>query len=150
MQALEVAKYVVNLCLEQGRPISNLQLQKILYFANIFYIMRKNTPLIKDDFQAWKFGPVIPEVYREYSIYANAPIIPFYKENPDIDHKKMQIVKKLIINLSATEPWRLVELSHLKNGAWDRTYKDGAGNREIIASQLIYDEAEYHKGVSQK
>lgn len=141
MQALEVAKYIVNLCLEQGRPISNLQLQKIMYLAHVFYIMKEQENLIDDAFEAWRLGPVIPEVYEKYSIYAGAPIIPFYKDEANIDSEKIRVVEKLIINLSAKKPWKLVELTHLKDGAWDKTYKNGEGNRKEIESNLIWSEA---------
>ena len=141
MRGLEVARYIVNLCLEHDRPVSNLRMQKILYLAHVYYIMKQNKPLIKDDFEAWLIGPIIPEVYREYSIYAGAPIIPFYKEDADIDTEKIKVVEKLIINLSAKKPWELVELTHMDGGAWDKTYRDGHGNREVIPLTRIYEEA---------
>lgn len=141
MRGLEVAKYIVNLCLKHGRPVSNLRLQKIMYLANVYYIMKQNKPLIEDDFEAWKIGPIIPEVYWEYSIYANAPIIPFYKEDADIDSEKIKVVENLIINLSATEPWRLAEICYRKDGAWSRTHRNGHGNREAIPLTRIYEEA---------
>lgn len=141
MRGLEVARYIVNLCLKHGRPVSNLRMQKIMYLAHVYYITKQNKPLIKDDFEAWNIGPIIPEVYWEYSIYASAPIIPFYKEDADIDSEKIKVVEKLIINLSAKKPWTLVELTHLKDGAWDRTYRNGQGNREVIPLTRIYEEA---------
>ena len=142
MKALEVAKYVVKLCLGHGRPVSNLQLQKILYLAHVFYIMKTGEGLIEDSFEAWRLGPVIPDVYEEYSIYAGAPII-FCEEDEDmdIDPNKIEVVRNLIANLSAEKPWRLVELTHKKGGAWDKTYMDGRGNRNVINPRLIYMEA---------
>ena len=47
-------------------PISNLQLQKILYYLQVYFIQHEGIPLFEDEIEAWQFGPVIPEVYYEY------------------------------------------------------------------------------------
>ena len=47
MKALDLAKYVILISYQTGYPVSNLQLQKILYFANMFYIKKNNKSLIK-------------------------------------------------------------------------------------------------------
>ena len=64
-KAIDVAKYIVNKCIDDGYPISNLQLQKILYFIQRYYL-QKDDQLFDDDFEAWQFGPVIPAVYYKF------------------------------------------------------------------------------------
>ena len=82
MKALEVAKYVVTKCKKDEYPISNLQLQKILYYIQHDFLKKNNKPLFDDDFEAWKFGPVVPSVYYEYS-YLGA--LKIYEEYDDYD-----------------------------------------------------------------
>ncbi|MGN8398370.1 Panacea domain-containing protein [Helicobacter pylori] len=62
MKALDAAKILINLSLDNQKPITNLKLQKMLYIAQA----ESDSKLIKEDFQAWDYGPVIPDVYRNF------------------------------------------------------------------------------------
>ena len=64
--AHNVAIYIINWCLDHNVPITNLKLQKLLYFVQGEYSRAKGTRLIGDDFYAWQLGPVVPKVYAEY------------------------------------------------------------------------------------
>lgn len=47
-----VAKYIVNRCVKSGTPISNLQLQKILYFVQMAFLKKLDKPCFSDDIEA--------------------------------------------------------------------------------------------------
>ena len=69
--ALDIAKWFLNINraqmnFEDSEYITNLKLQKLLYYAQGYYLARKNDPLFKEDFIAWEHGPVIRKVYDEY------------------------------------------------------------------------------------
>jgi len=49
-----------------GDLISNLKLQKLLYYAQAWHLVNFDVPLFGDSIEAWDFGPVIPNVYRQY------------------------------------------------------------------------------------
>lgn len=51
------------------RNITNLKLQKLLYYAQGKYMAKYNKPLFNEEIQAWKHGPVVPEIYRKYSSF---------------------------------------------------------------------------------
>ena len=55
--------------------ISNIKLQKLLYFSWLEYYKRTGEPLFDEGFQAWRYGPVLPCVYYEY--WCNAANILF-------------------------------------------------------------------------
>lgn len=72
---MDVARYVINYSNDRGISISNLKLQKLLYFIQAYYLgVKKGDACFREDFQAWNFGPVIPEVYREYKNYGSSNI----------------------------------------------------------------------------
>nr|DAM94001.1 MAG TPA: hypothetical protein [Caudoviricetes sp.] len=144
MKALEVAKYVVTKCKKDEYPISNLQLQKILYYIQHDFLKKNNKPLFDDDFEAWKFGPVVPSVYYEYS-YLGA--LKIYEEYDDYD-KIIQNLGDNILLINSTvckkrniDPWTLVSETHAKGKAWDIIFKDGAGFGDVIPKQQIKDNA---------
>lgn len=139
MKAFDVSSYIINLCIDKGEPLTNLKLQKILYFTHLFYLKKTGTKLITDKpFQAWKFGTFIEDVFKKYSIYAGAPII-FKEKSPEIT-LDVPNIDTLIINLSNKNS-ELVKLNQIKNGAWDKTYRGGFGDKAIIKDELILKEA---------
>ena len=65
--AMDIAKYAVNRQYKSNRPISNLQLQKILYFLQIVFTSKTGHLLFSDQFEAWPYGPVIRDVYVKFA-----------------------------------------------------------------------------------
>ncbi|MDR1284955.1 MAG: DUF4065 domain-containing protein [Campylobacteraceae bacterium] len=137
--AMDVAKYAISKCQEDNHPITNLQLQKMLYYIQYFFLVKTEEPLFDDDFEAWKFGPVISNVYYEYRIYGALPIdldgnkIEF--NNINIEDKKL--LDYVIEKTRVMYPWRLVEQSHAKGKAWDSVFMDGFGAGDIIEKMDI-------------
>lgn len=57
--------------IDEGKFVTQMKLQKLVYFAQGYHLAKYNTPLIKEDFQAWKFGPVVPEIYEDFKLYGS-------------------------------------------------------------------------------
>lgn len=117
--AQDIADYIVQYCNSKGEPISNLQLQKILYFVWIDYYKQNKEYLFDEEFNAWKLGPVIISVYNRYCVYGGMPIVSYsHREFPELDESLGELIDKYR-SMSATE---LVNLSHAKDGAWNEIY----------------------------
>lgn len=68
-QIFDTANYILSKC----PKISNMKLQKIIYYSHIDYLLKTNTPLIDTNIypiEAWIYGPVIRELYMEFSKYS--------------------------------------------------------------------------------
>ena len=57
-----------------GERLTNLKLQKLLYYQQGFHLAFFDTPLFSDSVEAWMYGPVIPSVYEEYSSYGSSSL----------------------------------------------------------------------------
>lgn len=67
--ASTVAKFLLTLvCEDEGDLMSNLKLQKLLYYVQGFHLAIYDSPLFDEPIQAWKHGPVVPSVYEEYRV----------------------------------------------------------------------------------
>lgn len=135
--ATSVADYIINYCYEKKNPISNLQLQKILYFAWIEFYKLTGRSLFGDPMCAWQFGPVVPEVYYEYCAYGGRPIN--IKCETEIAKSDELILNGIIDQYSNMSVNDLVNRTHEKGTPWDIVYKNGEGNRNVIPFQLIRD-----------
>jgi uncharacterized phage-associated protein len=75
MPAHDVAKYFVSLVDEDaGDSISNLKVQKLLYYAQGFHLAVYGKPLFSEAIKAWAHGPVVPQVYHIYKDCGYRPI----------------------------------------------------------------------------
>lgn len=133
--ALDLSKYIISKCVKDGHLISNLQLQKILYYIQADFLAHDNIAF-PDAIEAWQFGPVVPNVYYYYCGYGAMPIASVHEEIT-IENKDKNIVDRIVESKRNLAPWKLVEETHRKNGAWDQIYKNGAGNRNVIPTELI-------------
>jgi uncharacterized phage-associated protein len=73
--------------IEEGNPITQMKLQKLVYFAHGIHLAKYGKPLINEVFQAWKFGPVVPVIYQDYKLYGSEPIADTDRLFGFINHK---------------------------------------------------------------
>lgn len=139
MEALDLAKYIVNKCIKDECPISNLQLQKILYCIQIDFLKRGNR-IFYADFEARAFGVMIPEVYYHYCGYGVMPITMSFDENwcEIIQNKEdKKAIDNIIEDKRQLSLFDWCDLIQKENGAWDRIYQNGIGDGSIISTDLM-------------
>lgn len=134
--ALDLAKYIVTKCVKEKRPISNLQLQKILYYIQKAFLKNGNTAFF-DDIQAWPFGPVVPNVYYYFCAYGAMPISFSFDNIPIEDYGVTEIINQIVEEKRELDPWEMVAETHKRGGAWEQIYQNGAGNHKLIPRELI-------------
>lgn len=71
---LDVSRYIINYSNEQDYSISNLRLQKLLYFVQAYFLMMTGKPCFEEKIEAWEFGPVVPKAYYEFKEYGSGEI----------------------------------------------------------------------------
>ncbi len=108
--AIDLAKYIVSKCTRERTPISNLQLQKILYYIQKEWLISFEKPFFIDDIEAWQFGPVVPNVYFHFSGFGAMPIVMEY------DHigfeEKENLIDTIVDSKKLLYPWDLVAETH--------------------------------------
>lgn len=138
---LELAKYIVVKCIQDKCPISNLQLQKILYYIQREFLQKLDKLAFSEDVEAWPFGPVVPDVYY-YFCGAGAMRIGIC-DNPkediiqSIPNEEHLLIDKIIESKRILNPWDMVSETHKPSGAWDSVYQGGYGNRSTIPISKI-------------
>ena len=92
----DVANFFINLANETGSYISNLKLQKLVYYAQAWYLALYNDSLFPEDFQAWIHGPVIPVLYAKYKVFQWQPIILEEVEKPNFPQNIADFLAEII------------------------------------------------------
>lgn len=73
---LRVANALLSMADGVGEPLSNMKLQKLLYYEQGYHLAYFDAPLFPDNFEAWLYGPVVPRVYDMFKSYGNGLIPP--------------------------------------------------------------------------
>lgn len=132
LTAKDIAKSIINYSNSINAPISNLKLQKLLYFTWIENYKQNLNYLFVDDFYAWQFGPVVPAVYFDYCAFGGLPIIEYIPSQENVDCEAQEIVKKVVDKYKNYSALEMVALSHQEGHAWDTVYQGGKGNKQLI------------------
>ena len=133
--ATEIAKYVINYCNDRGTPISNLKLQKILYFLWVDFYKRKQQPLFFENFYAWQLGPVLPEVYFNYCSYGGSSIENQMVKNKILDRQDKALIEDIVDQYRYKPAGKLVDDTHRKGGPWEKAFCEG--HRTLIPMESI-------------
>lgn len=72
--ARSVADFFIRFAHDHGDQISNLKLQKLLYYAQAWFLALHRRPLFDERIEAWVHGPVVPPVYGEFKVWGWQPI----------------------------------------------------------------------------
>lgn len=126
LRAIEIARYFL---IRQDREdqISNLKLQKLLYFAQGTFLSRFDRPLFSDPLLAWPHGPVAPAVWREFKDFKSEAITPPSNYDPaTLDAVIREVLDEVYAAWGRYSAWTLREMTHAA-GPW----KDTAEKQEI-------------------
>ena len=71
----EVANYTLFFAYKRGDLLTNLKLQKLLYYIQAWFLVKnQGQPLFKENIEAWQYGPVVREIYDKYKCFGRNPI----------------------------------------------------------------------------
>lgn len=73
--AQNISDFFLGKAIETGSFISNLKLQKLVYYAQAWHLGIVGREIFPDDFEAWVHGPVLPSLYQNYKHFRWTPII---------------------------------------------------------------------------
>ncbi len=141
VSAHAVANAFLDLAWKEGRQLTNMQLQKLVYIAQGFSLALLNSPIYFDDTQAWRHGPVIPSLYEELGHYGSQPVtlpLQSYDSIGDIDHQN--IIDLVYSKYGIFHGFTLSDFTHKQNTPWTSTWnrkKHGVIEIDHIAKYYI-------------
>lgn len=92
----DTADYLINESRERGDVLTNLKLQKLLYYAQAWYLVERGKPLFEEDFQAWVHGPVLPSQYQRFKHLEWRPILEEISPPTSIDQDLKGYLKEVV------------------------------------------------------
>ena len=114
---LDVARYFIFRAYEDGREslMTNMKVQKLLYYTQSLYLALFDEPLFDDEIQAWRYGPVCPPAYRFYSDFEARQLpIPRKEELTHISEEVQNLLREVWEYFGEHDAYYLSGLTHLE------------------------------------
>jgi|RhiMetdeSRZDD1v2_1073273.scaffolds.fasta_scaffold531864_2 uncharacterized phage-associated protein len=154
---------IANLMLDEGHRratnITNLALQKLLYFAHALYLVERKRPLVSGNFEAWTYGPVHPTVYEAFKTAGDRPITTRAAGIDIMTGRRVELptpadpdvrrhIERVMLSYGSLTPGRLVDISHAKDAPWDFVVNKGRTSVAFglrISDNVILERFKFHK-----
>lgn len=154
---------IANLMLDEadrnGITLTNLALQKLLYFAHGIFLNETKQPLVKGFFEAWQYGPVHPLAYKAFRSSGSGPIRDRAEGQDALtgerrrlgkpaDPSVRQLLQQVLNSYGRLSAGRLVDLSHAKNSPWHHIVDKGRTSVAFglrIPDAVILERFKFHK-----
>lgn len=133
MRVLQLAEYVIRRATSKEKTITNLKLQKTLYYLQGYSLRAFSKCAFPEDIRKWQYGPVAPTVYFAYSSYG-AEALPTNPETviPLITACQKDLFDKVIDKCLDHTARELVQMTH-EEDPWLVT----TDNKEISENVLM-------------
>lgn len=148
---LDIARYVINYANEKETPISNLKLQKILYYIQAKFLVEKGDRCFNEDIVNWTYGPVIERAYNEFREFGHKEITPQIKyeeieydtnsrsikvlikdfKEEFLESNDKELIKDVVEKYCKYKPFELVKKTH-EEEPWKNTNQN-----DIISTDSI-------------
>lgn len=117
--ARQVANWFVRRAADDNKKLSIMQLLKLVYIAHGWHLEITGNPLFPNKIEAWRHGPVIPDVYREFRP-SGVMVEHIASDFPTIVPDRLSGFLEEIYKLyGSRSPFDLSEITHVQGGPWD-------------------------------
>ena len=117
--------------------LTNLKLQKILFYAQAESLKKSGNPLFSEDIEAWKYGPVVPVAYNWLKGCGAYPITTFdiVTSTKEIKEDMESLLSNIWEKYSKYSAGYLVDRTHEEGSPWKKTYSDSKNN--VISNDSV-------------
>lgn len=151
--AIAIANEFIAVAKEQGEGITPMKVQKLVYFAHGWHLAITGEPLVDEPVQAWRFGPVIPSVYRQFRDFGRNPVQDFARVVTFSPFDVSSIIPRVskgdkFVQQLITKIWeiygrftavQLSNLTHQDGTPWHKIWNENLPRDTVIPDETIAD-----------
>lgn len=153
-----VANLILETGAELGLTITNLSLQKLLYFCHGRHLTQFKVPLVSGFFEAWQHGPVHPIVYQCFKSCGSSQITMRAQGRDPLtglaralalpgDPSVQHTVQHVLRTFGPLPAGMLVDISHAKGAPWHAVVEQAKNEVALglrISNELILERFAKH------
>ena len=136
LSAKDVARFFRKKGSDEDDDITNLKLQKLLYYAQGFHLALFGKPLFEEDIKAWTHGPVVPEVYHKYKKYGKNPLPVEGVDDvmKNLTDDQIDFLYEIWSVFGQYSPWKLRDMTHQ-----EKPWMDHEKDASVISKDELKD-----------
>lgn len=130
-------KIIANTDVEQGELISNLKLQKLLYYMQGFHIAVFDAKLFENDIEAWQYGPVVRDMYFHFKEFGKSSItLTDDATIAEMTDEEEELFNEVLAEYSQFSAIKLMNMTH-DELPWEKTFNETP--QGVITYKLMSD-----------
>lgn len=142
--AITIADEILKIAKSQGKTLTPLQLMKLVYISYGWGLAILDKQLFQNRIEAWKFGPVIPDLYQATKHFGKETIpLASIDINSNVDSETESLLNGVFKQYGKHSGVYLSGLTHTSGSPWDQVYHDGVMGIEIPDSKI----RDHYKGL---
>lgn len=128
-----IANRILDIRSEEGKPLTVMQLIKLIYIADGWSLALRGVPLSSENPEAWQYGPVYRSVYNAFGGIGARPVenralirgteLPLTEVFSDEEDK---ILRMVVFSYGKLSAYTLSNLTHQPGTPWSKAYAGGA------------------------
>lgn len=140
--ARSVANELIRRALDDGRPITPLQVQKLVYYCHAWMLGLYGQPLLKQRIEAWRYGPAVRDIYDSLRQYGRDPVTqPIQHPDGSFDEREVDLINQVWEKYGHLSGPELSNMTHRIGTPWHQVW-DGRrrswwGKSSTVSNNLI-------------
>jgi uncharacterized phage-associated protein len=137
--AAAVANELLDLAGRSNRKLTQIEIQKLVYFTHGWHLALTDQTLIPDQIEAWTYGPVVRRLYDALKKFGNSPITEkvldwktggksgfsycfptIQSSSVEDDASARAVVQSVWNKYGMLGSFKLVEITHLDGSPWQQ------------------------------
>lgn len=135
-----IANYFLDKASKEGRAVTPMQLLKLVYIAHGWHLGYLGAPLINEEVQAWRYGPVIQSLYNRLKHYGSGAVRELIQTGPmpwirdaAVDPQSASLLDSVWHNYAGYSGIQLSAMTHQDNTPWSIAWHREGGHAQYFA-----------------
>ncbi|MBN8626289.1 MAG: SocA family protein [Planctomycetes bacterium] len=135
--ARTIANWFLSRAARDGDALTQMKLQKLVYIAHGWHLGLYGEPLIMEDVEAWRWGPVIKALYRDFADFGSSPITAISPTLVQVDNPTNLFLERVWSQYGKFSAVQLSAMTHAPNTPWSLNYGGESQTIRTIPSSTI-------------
>lgn len=98
----------------EDRGLSNLKLQKLIYYSQGFHLAIFGERLFPEKIEAWTHGPVCPEIYHRFKQFGSSPVVfdEDFEPEKEFNEEQVELLEEVFDVFGQFSAWKLRNMTH--------------------------------------
>lgn len=133
-----VANELLGLARDENRGLTPLKLVKLSYLCEGWSLALRDKSIIREEVEAWQYGPVIPELYAKIRQFKATPVAHVECGDAVLSADQKDLIKSVYNAYKHLTGMQLSDLTHQPGTPWSKIW-DKQNRKKVIPTSLIKD-----------